>query len=109
MPITVSVVGGLSFSIDAESATIGSDPSCTIRLDDPRVRPHHALLRYLGGRWMIESQGGDELRIGAEPPAKIKWLRPGDTVELTASGPQLVFEPHPLPQHSAQVPGDLGH
>ena len=94
MPVLVSLVDGATYSIEGDAATIGSDPGCTISLpNDPRVKPQHALLRRFAGRWMIEARAGDELCVGAEPPAKVKWLNPGDTVDLTGRGPQLVFQP----------------
>ena len=93
MAITVSVANGPSFTFEGDDATIGSDPSCTISLpQDPRIKLQHAVLRRIAGRWMIESKDG-EIRVGSDPPAKVKWLSPGDAIELTPLGPQLLFQP----------------
>jgi hypothetical protein len=105
MAITVSVVNGPSFRIEGDAATIGSDSNCAISLPhDARLKPQHALLRQVAGRWMIESKSGDEIRIGDQPPSKVKWLTPGDSIDLTGRGPLLVFQTSNLPVADVTLP-----
>lgn len=40
-----------------DGATVGRGLDSTIVLDDPRVSRRHALLRLVGGQWMVSDQG----------------------------------------------------
>jgi GAF domain-containing protein len=44
---------GRRFPLGRRLATLGSDPDCQIRLDDPLVRPQHAFLVFQMGSWRI--------------------------------------------------------
>ena len=44
---------GRRFRLGRRLATLGSDPDCQIRLDDPQVRPQHAFLVFQMGSWRI--------------------------------------------------------
>src|SRR4051812_26949464 len=62
------------------------------RPGDTRLAPVHALVRYINGRWIVESSSRDQVRIGDRRPVPFAWLNSGDVVRLTASGPELIFE-----------------
>jgi pSer/pThr/pTyr-binding forkhead associated (FHA) protein len=50
---------GLGFALATSPMTIGRDPSCSIRLDDESIAPHHATLQASPqGQWAIADAGG---------------------------------------------------
>ncbi len=92
MAFCVVLESGAVVEIDGNSAIIGRDPSCAIALpDDDRVETQHAMIKRVAGRWMVESQGEHLLRVGTSAPARVHWMQPGDTISLSNSGPQLIF------------------
>lgn len=63
------------------------------RPNDARLAPLHAVVRSINGRWMVESSGKEQIRIGNRRPVPFAWLNPGDVIRLTESGPDIIFEP----------------
>ncbi|MBS0206476.1 MAG: hypothetical protein JSS49_26610 [Planctomycetes bacterium] len=62
------------------------------RPDDARLAPVHAVIRSINGRWMAESSGKVQIRIGNRRPVPFAWLNPGDVIRLTEAGPDVIFE-----------------
>lgn len=93
MGFTVDTGDGRRVSIDAPAAKLGQSSECEIRLTDARVLPVHATIRKVADRWVVEAAGDWCLQVGELAPARLCWLKPGDRVRLTESGPAIVFEP----------------
>lgn len=93
MPIKL-IVERQTLCFNSEVIEIGRDPENQIALrDDLRLAPRHAVLRCVNGRWIVESRDGGLISVGSGRPTQFAWLNPGDVIHLTASGPELVFEP----------------
>lgn len=94
MGITFGLPSGERTTVEADTVLIGTDPACEVRLpSDGRVQPRHARIRKTAGRWLVESVGDWLLQVGSGSPGRLSWLRPGDMIRLTESGPNLTFEP----------------
>lgn len=112
MSIALAVSGMPLRVIDAETITIGSDPAATVVLaGDDRIRPRHAVIRKVAGRWMVEARDADSVRVGDLDPARLHWLSAGDVIEVVENGPKIVFQPGDAPSGdsaasapAAQVP-----
>ena len=92
MPIKVSVERQ-TFSFDADAIGIGGSSENQIAFpNDPRVKPLHAVLRCVNGRWIVEAKDGGPIRIGSGRPTQFAWVNSGDVIRLTETGPDLVFE-----------------
>lgn len=90
--------GGDLAATDDEPIWVGTDAACTVRLpEDGRVQPRHARVRRTAGRWLVESLGDWPVQVGSGPPSRLGWLTPGDVIRLSASGPDLVFQPATAP------------
>jgi hypothetical protein len=61
---------------------IGRDPSCTLVVDDPRVAPYHARVRYLTGEHVLSGEGEAPVLVNGHR-APLMPLRTGDLVTLT--------------------------
>jgi len=48
---------GLEFELAESPITIGRDPACDIRLNDPTVSRYHAWLTQEGGHWYVSDTG----------------------------------------------------
>lgn len=93
MAITIRLPSGECAYVDADTALIGTDATCQVRLpSDGRVQPQHARVRRTAGRWLIESTGEWHLRVGNGPEGRLSWLQPGDVIRLAEAGPNLTFE-----------------
>ncbi|MFN0055064.1 MAG: hypothetical protein ACKV0T_23065 [Planctomycetales bacterium] len=91
MPV-IQIVGGTRVQIEAEGVTIGSDSATGIAFPaDPRLEPHHAVIRQVAGRWLIEAQGTRLFQIGSGVPTRMAWLSSGDCIKLSQEGPELIF------------------
>jgi len=76
---------GLSFALSETTSTIGSDPSSSIRLDDPSVSARHAFLKMHGPEWLIaDAQSHAGTRRNGQPIAPGQWvqLQEGDVVQI---------------------------
>ncbi|MGE5192353.1 MAG: FHA domain-containing protein [Deltaproteobacteria bacterium] len=94
MSITLAISGQPPFVVDVETLTIGSDPAETIALTgDERVKPRHAVIRRVAGRWLVEAREGESIQVGNARPARVHWLSPGDVIRLTENGPEIAFQP----------------
>jgi len=96
MSITLQFDDGRQVPLEGAVVTIGGESRCTLSLpNDARVRPRHAQLRQVGGRWLIEADAGGAVQVGEAAPARMNWLRAGDEIRLTPSGPTFIFNPAP--------------
>ncbi|MCY2987533.1 MAG: hypothetical protein NTY19_06675 [Planctomycetota bacterium] len=59
--------------------------------NDGQVHPHHAKIKMVVNRWMIESEGDWLIRVGNGVPGRKCWLKPSDEILLTTSGAKIVF------------------
>ncbi|MBS0263708.1 MAG: hypothetical protein JSS02_17325 [Planctomycetes bacterium] len=91
---TLLLINGQPQRFDAQEITIGRNPANTISLPhDTRLAANHAILKAVGGRWIVEAREGGPLRVGAGRPTRFAWVNPGDVIHLTDTGPELVLEP----------------
>jgi hypothetical protein len=89
------------------TATLGRDASCALSMpQDDRIEPHHATIKKVAGRWLIESAGDWLIRVGDGPAGRKRWLKPGDVIHLTETGPEITFN---LAEGNAPAPGGLSH
>ncbi len=94
MAIMLAISGRPPFAVDAETITIGAEPGSTIAFpDDERIKPRHAQIRRVAGRWMVEAREGETIQVGSAAPARVHWLNPGDVIHLVEDGPKITFEP----------------
>lgn len=94
MSVTVQTQDGRRIVIDGDSARIGSDELCEISFaNDQRVHAQHALIKSLGDRWLVEAVGSASIQVGNSKPSRMGWLKSGDAILLSESGPTVVFEP----------------
>ena len=78
MAMRIQLPTGQSVVLDGPVATIGTDPGCNIVLPaEQGVRPHHARIKNVANRWMIESDGDWPLQVGQDVPGRKLWLSPG--------------------------------
>ena len=102
MSITIRLPDGKNVATEVEPIWVGSDTTCTVCLSaDGRVQSRHAKLRRTAGRWLVESLGEWPLQVGSGSPSRLSWLKPGDVIRLSPSGPDLVFQPTTSPEAKA--------
>lgn len=105
MGIAVRTEDGEQISIVGNSAIIGSDSGCQISfVGDARIKAHHATIRRVGNRWLIEGDGDVLVQVGQGDPARMHWLEAGSGIQLSADGPRLIFEPFADTQPAASLP-----
>jgi hypothetical protein len=94
MAIALAVSGRPQLLIDSETITIGSDPANSVVLTgDDRIKPRHAVIRRVAGRWLVEAREGESFQVGSLEPARLHWLSPGDVIRLVPNGPEITFQP----------------
>ncbi len=79
------VVLGLEFELAESPLTVGRDPGCDVRINDPTVSRWHAWLTEAAGLWYITDTGsangtlinGEEIK-----PNERRLLNEGDKIEL---------------------------
>lgn len=92
MALSIETQNGKRITVEADSALIGRDSTCQIALpDEANLQPIHAKIRKVADRWMIEAQGDWQIQVGAGLPGRMSWLKPGDIIRLTESGPEITF------------------
>lgn len=92
MSITVEL-NGIRQTFAGDEVLLGSDRNCDIRVDHAGVRPKHAVLRQVGGRWMVEARDGHEVQVDDGAWQRLTWLKPGQAIRLAAESPAFTFEP----------------
>jgi hypothetical protein len=91
--ITVALPSGQHITFGARAVVIGREKGCQIVLPEEAIRPRHAKLSRIAGRWLIEALGDWLLQVGSQTPARKQWLEPGDSIRLAEGGPVIIFEP----------------
>jgi len=100
MAITIELMNGKKVSVPGDSATIGRAPAADFVVPSPELRPIHAKIIRVAGKWMVESEGDWLLQVGDGVPGRKHWLQPGRVIRLTESGVRVIFEPT-VPTQSA--------
>jgi hypothetical protein len=105
MAIIIQLDTGQRITVERDIATIGQDWSCDVVIGPSAdIRPIHAtIMKIADGKWMIESPGDWLLRIGDGAPGRALWLKRGDVIDLSQSGPQIVFD---LPTVPVKAPAE---
>lgn len=93
MAISLAISGRPPVEFDSDSIAIGTDPSGGVVLTDSRIKPRHAAIRKVAGRWMIEAREADSICVGNAEPARVHWLKAGDVIHLVENGPEITFQP----------------
>ncbi len=94
MPITLAIQGRPSITVGEEEISLGSAPDCLVSFTDvEEIKPKHAVIREIGGKWLIEAREADSLIVGNAKPARVHYLKPGDVIRLTENSPPVTFEP----------------
>lgn len=97
MPVTLAITGRSPISVTDQVISLGSDATCHVSLpDDDGLKPKHAVIRSIAGRWLIEVREGEAVFVGGPEPRRLQWLNPGDRIRLTENGPVITFEPGPV-------------
>ncbi|MFN7184255.1 MAG: FHA domain-containing protein [Thermomonas haemolytica] len=73
--------------------TIGSDPECGIRLEQPGVLPRHCELRVAGARVLLQTAPDAALRVNDRPVQGLITLRPGDSLGIVGVQARLAALP----------------
>ena len=72
MAIMLAISGRPPFAVDADTITIGTEPGSTIAFPgDERIKPRHAQIRRVVGRWMVEAREVESLQVGTAAPARV--------------------------------------
>jgi antitoxin component YwqK of YwqJK toxin-antitoxin module len=94
MSVAVKLPSGEVVTLDKTNILIGQDADCDICLsENSSIKPHHARIRKMANRWLVESQGDWSIQAGDTDPGTTAWIQPGDLIRLTPDGPDLVFQP----------------
>jgi hypothetical protein len=94
MAIALAISGKPLLEVDSESITIGSDPTGIIAIaGDDRIKPRHAVIRRVAGRWLVEVREAESIQVGDSEPGRVHWLNPGDVIRLVENGPEITFQP----------------
>ena len=93
MAIIIQLATGQRVTVERDIATIGQDWSCDVVLAQaPGIQSIHATIMKIGDKWMIESPGDWPLKIGSGPAGRSQWLKRGNVIHLTPSGPDIIFD-----------------
>jgi hypothetical protein len=97
MSITVELTNGQRITVAHDTATIGQDPASDICIpDSPQIQTAHARIVKVAHKWMIQSSGDWLLQVGNGVPGRKLWLKAGDVISLSESGPHIIFQPKPV-------------
>lgn len=94
MSIMLAIAGRSPVTLTDEHIPIGSDPCCAVVLDESAdIKPIHAVIKEVAGRWLIEACDTDLVSVGDSEPGRRHWLKPGDVIRLSDGSPAITFEP----------------
>lgn len=94
MSIKIAITGSPPIVIDENEITLGSAASCTFAFLNHRdIKPKHAVIRLLAGRWLVEAREGEAIYVGSSEPKRLQWLKPNDVILLSPLGPSVTFQP----------------
>jgi hypothetical protein len=98
MAIVLALPGRPPIEIESETITIGRESGSTVAFPgDDKISVHHAVIRKVAGRWLVEARESDFLQVGNAAPARVNWLSPGDVIRLAENGPEIIFQPQTKP------------
>ena len=89
MSITLQLPSGDIVSADRPQAVIGSDPTCDVVVVG--LQPQHATIRKIANRWMVESCGDWQIRVGDDAPGRKCWIEAGSPIHM--DGLEITFMP----------------
>jgi hypothetical protein len=89
MPASFRLPNGDQTVIDGSQILIGTAADCQLKL--PGLAPRHAKITEVAGRWLLESLGDWLLKVGDDEPSRKNWLKSGDMIYLSPSGPGIEF------------------
>lgn len=94
MPIKLAVTGCEPIVLEMNEISVGSAQNCGVSfLNMPNVKPKHAVIRMIAGRWLVEVREADAIYVNTDEPKRMQWLQPGDVIRLTLAGPEIIFQP----------------
>jgi uncharacterized protein YegL len=81
-------------SIDQHEVVLGRSRQAHIRIADPSVTRHHAIIRFAGGTfWLLDLGGTNTTTVNGEPVHSMQALIHGDVVGLGAIRIEFRFGP----------------
>src|SRR5689334_180815 len=98
---------GRQIELASEYLTVGREPTCDVRLDDPHVSRTHAALERRGGAVYVQDLGSSGGTFVNGTPAKSVELRQGDVVAFATV--RARFEAAlPVSAETQAMPGAAG-
>jgi|LSQX01.2.fsa_nt_gb hypothetical protein len=93
MAIILQLSVGAAKKFGKDLVSIGREASCDLSMpQDERLQARHAVIHKVAGRWLIESAGDWSIRVGTGLAGRKCWLKPGDVIHLTETGPDVTFD-----------------
>ncbi len=102
MPIRIGLPSRKQLSFESDRIVIGRAGDCDVKVVGEDIHPHHATIRKMAGRWVVESLGEWFIQVGNTDAGKTSWLTLGDPIQLSPTGPTIVFGPE-APQWDAEL------
>lgn len=108
-PCLESVADGKRHPLGRRLATLGTDPDCQIRAEDPAIRPQHAFLVFQMGAWSLRRlEAGTVLKIDGKELLEEAKIQHG--ARILAGRTEFVFlerEPESVQDDTAEDGGPL--
>ena len=107
-------IRGRQIELAADYLTVGREPTCDVRLDDPHVSRTHAALERRGGTVYVQDLGSSGGTFVNGNPATSVELHQGDVVAFATvrarfeAAPPVSAETQAMPAQAAP-PSRLGH
>lgn len=93
MPIKLHFAGRPPIELSDEQITLGSDPANTVNIPaGPTIRPNHAVIRLIDGRWIIEVRDAESFFVTGTGQKKAHWLNSGNVIRFADDGPVVKIE-----------------
>jgi hypothetical protein len=97
MAVEIHILSGVRrherIALDCRAFQVGCDPNCEVFFDpkkDAAARGRTVKFRLQEGGWFVRCSGGD-MWIGTKPIAGATHIRSGDTIRMSATGPEFSF------------------
>ena len=94
---------GRQIELASDYLTVGREPTCDVRLDDPHVSRTHAALERRGGAVYVQDLGSSGGTFVNGTPARSAELRQGDVVQFATVRAQFEAAPPASAQTQAMV------
>jgi len=104
---------GHRIELTAEYMTVGREPACDVRLDDPHVSRTHAALQRRGDSVYVQDLGSSGSTFVNGNPVERTKLQQGDTVAFATvqarfeATPPVTDQTRAMPAYAAQAPTEL--